>query len=547
MGGRILLLALLAGALALPPAAGATTRYATPAGSTTDPACAAAGPCSLQRAIAVAALGDDVQLAQGDYASGPDGACAGAVHATGIYLHGTLGRPRPRIVGGMDACTVLKLDGGSVSDIEVIGNGSSKSLELNGFATGYRILTGGTNGLIWVQRGSKLIDSVARAGSQVDAVATYNSAAADGTALVNVTALGRVRVVADGGDTAYLNVFNSVATGGFRIDCDANASSLGSMTLNTFYGETTGGGCGGGSLSATNSKGSANAGLEPSDWHLAPGSPLEDAGSNGYVLAAAAYSLDADGGPRMGDGLVDIGADEKDSALPTVGAASASEVTDTSALLTMEITPNGIATSAFFDYGPTTSYGQASPPVPGGFGFSLNLVAYRLTGLQPSTLYHFRPVATAGPVAGDDGTFTTAAATVPPPGGGDGGGGGGTIPPPVVERILSVVRPFWVVHTRYVVLRRLHVVQIPTGAKVQLRCKGRGCPFKRRSFAVRDGRADASRAVRRARLRHGTVISVWITKPGAIGKVVLYTVPKKGFPKGRLRCLPPGATKPAAC
>jgi hypothetical protein len=48
-------------------------------------------------------------------------------------------------------------------------------------------------------------------------------------------------------------------------------------------------------------------------------------------------------------------------------------------------------------------------------------------------------------------------------------------------------------------------------------------------------------------LRHGTAIQVRVTKPGAIGKVVIYVVPRHGLPRGRVRCLQPGATKPAAC
>ena len=96
-------------------------------------------------------------------------------------------------------------------------------------------------------------------------------------------------------------------------------------------------------------------------------------------------------------------------------------------------------------------------------------------------------------------------------------------------------------------LRRLRISDIPAGATVQLRCRGKGCPFKRKRFPVRNGRADASKAVRKGKLRRGTRIQVRITKPGAIGKVVIYEVPKKGLPRGRVRCLPPGATKPATC
>ena len=246
------------------------------------------------------------------------------------------------------------------------------------------------------------------------------------------------------------------------------------MTLDYFYGETAPGGCGGGTLSASNSKGSSNAGLVANDWHAEPGSPLVDAGSNRYVPADAAYSLDTDGGPRMTDGHVDIGADELGSALPTVGGASASQVTDTDAVVTVQVAPNGVGTGAYVQYGTTTGYGVTSATVAAGAGFAPGDVAIPLSGLQPSTLYHFRPVATSGSVAGDDGTFQTLPTPPPPP-------PAAPRPPPGVERILSTVRPFWVEYRRYVVLRRLRVAGVPAGAAVEVRCKGRGCPFRRRA------------------------------------------------------------------
>jgi hypothetical protein len=138
-------------------------------------------------------------------------------------------------------------------------------------------------------------------------------------------------------------------------------------------------------------------------------------------------------------------------------------------------------------------------------------------------------------------TVTVDVQTPPPVGGGGGGG------PAAPERITSPVRPFWVEYRRYVVLQRLRIVQVPTGGAVEVRCKGRGCPFSRKRFAVKNGRVDASKAVRKGKLRVRARVQVRITKPGAIGKVVVYRVPKKGLPKGRVRCLPPGATKPTAC
>lgn len=90
----------------------------------------------------------------------------------------------------------------------------------------------------------------------------------------------------------------------------------------------------------------------------------------------------------------------------------------------------------------------------------------------------------------------------------------------------------------------MRVTQLPTGAKVQQRCKGRGCLFTRRTVPIRGSRANGAEGFKHAKLRHGTTLQIWITVLGKIGKVVVYTVPKKGFPKGRQRCLPSGATKP---
>jgi hypothetical protein len=115
---------------------------------------------------------------------------------------------------------------------------------------------------------------------------------------------------------------------------------------------------------------------------------------------------------------------------------------------------------------------------------------------------------------------------------------------PVVERITSVVRPVWLVFRRYAVLKRLRIAEIPAGAKVKLRCRGKGCPFRRRSFTPTRGRVNASKAVNKAHLRRGSTLQVRIVKPGAIGKVVIYHVPKKGVPIGKVRCLPPGETRP---
>jgi DNA-binding beta-propeller fold protein YncE len=164
-----------------------------------------------------------------------------------------------------------------------------------------------------------------------------------------------------------------------------------------------------------------------------------------------------------------------------------------------------------------------------------------LGGLSGADGFTYR--ASAAGIASDPATATVDVQPLPGPGGGGGGWGG----PAAAERIGATVRPFWLEYRRYVVLRRLRISGLAEGAEVQVRCKGRGCPFKHRSFRARDGRANASKEVRRGKLRPRARIQVRITKPGAIGKVVIYKVARKGLPKGRIRCLPPGAAKPAAC
>jgi hypothetical protein len=71
--------------------------------------------------------------------------------------------------------------------------------------------------------------------------------------------------------------------------------------------------------------------------------------------------------------------------------------------------PLGQSTSAYFDYGTTTSYGTKSAVKSVGSGKSSTNVAIDISGLTPGVTYHFRIVATnaAGTSTGGDQTFTT--------------------------------------------------------------------------------------------------------------------------------------------
>ena len=95
---------------------------------------------------------------------------------------------------------------------------------------------------------------------------------------------------------------------------------------------------------------------------------------------------------------------------PTVVTTTATSVTTTTATLNGTANPGGIITSAAFEFGATTSYGQVTASQPQGYGTSANPVSVALAGLGPGTLYHYRLVAQNGEVSayGEDLTFTTA-------------------------------------------------------------------------------------------------------------------------------------------
>lgn len=512
-----------------------------------------------------------MQVAPGDYVLGADPFCAGALQVSHLYIHGTLGRPRPRVIGPPEACVAVELgDLGAMSDIEIDASGGGHALGVNAFARAFRVVTGGSNGTVWVQRGGLLLDSVARGGDQVDAVATYNSVQGDNTSVINVTAIGRVHVNADTGDQAWLNVRNTVATGGFRVDCDQTPGAQGHLFLDSFFGTaSTGGNCA--SIDQQlNSAGSGSPGLAPGDWHLLPGSALHDAGNDGYVLPADPnYGADIDGGARSAGAHVDIGADELGSALPTVGSAIASALTQTTAAVTAQIAPNGVDTGAYVEFGPTSAYGSSTPAVPAGTGFGFAAVTIPLSGLQPNALYHFRVVTTNGGIAGDDGTLQT-----PPfpdadsdgyPANIDCNDQSSAINPGarevrgnnVDENCDGIAAPFRRlnlrltigvdVFARYTRFTALRIRRLPAGSRVRLRCRGKGCPFKRRKVSVAKGTANLLPPLRRAKLRPRTVVEIRVTAPESIGRVISLRVRQGKAPRKRTRCLPPGTTRPVAC
>ena len=100
---------------------------------------------------------------------------------------------------------------------------------------------------------------------------------------------------------------------------------------------------------------------------------------------------------------------------PTVQTLAASSITTNSAQMNATVNPNGSNTTAYFEYGPTASYGGTTGT--GSFGNGSSAVAIQSinSGLNSNTLFHYRVVAinSGGTTYGNDVTFTTAVVPAP--------------------------------------------------------------------------------------------------------------------------------------
>lgn len=91
-------------------------------------------------------------------------------------------------------------------------------------------------------------------------------------------------------------------------------------------------------------------------------------------------------------------------------------VSSTAAHLVGHVNPHNSDTTYRFEYGTSTAYGSLTPSTGPVSGPALLFVGQDISGLAPSTTYHYRLIAdngVGGPVVGEDRTFTTAPVPVP--------------------------------------------------------------------------------------------------------------------------------------
>ena len=99
---------------------------------------------------------------------------------------------------------------------------------------------------------------------------------------------------------------------------------------------------------------------------------------------------------------------------PTAATQSATSLGSTIATLNALVNANGQSTTITFEYGKTTSYGSSATPAQSPVTGTTNTSVFKdITGLTPSTVYHFRvkAVSAGGTIYGDDMTFTTSPPT----------------------------------------------------------------------------------------------------------------------------------------
>jgi Ca2+-binding RTX toxin-like protein len=101
----------------------------------------------------------------------------------------------------------------------------------------------------------------------------------------------------------------------------------------------------------------------------------------------------------------------------------------------------------------------------------------------------------------------------------------------------------------FTVLKSLKVSSIPAGATVRITCKTkrsrtqRKCPKAvTRSFSSATTSASFTSRIKKRKLPVGTVITVQITAPQTIGKVITITIRKKKKPKRATTCIDPSGT-----
>jgi hypothetical protein len=124
------------------------------------------------------------------------------------------------------------------------------------------------------------------------------------------------------------------------------------------------------------------------------------------------------------------------------------------------------------------------------------------------------------------------------------------------RRTFTLVKPpapftvanFWTLHSRgRTGVKELTVKNLPAGARVEVRCKGPRCTFKRDTAKVVKGSAALKKLFGKRKLGAGAVVEIRITAPAIDGRAVRFRMRTGKYPKRVELCLPNATGKPTRC
>jgi hypothetical protein len=396
---------------AIPSAASAAQRYASPAGA--GAGCTSDNPCSLTSAIKIAGLDDEVILNPGNYPLTET-----IQDSARITIRGVAGQPRPRLLfSGANQQGLRLMNGSLLRDVEIDQAEAADTLTTSGARVDRVVLKGSDNTSCAIFLKNALVrDTVVVSG--------MNPICASPDGPTNTSSLRNVTVIATKPASPAVNLYASGDVTFNLTNVIAQGGPGGAALL------VASDGLGGhGTMNATHSNfasvqkqgfdiqfvdGGGNQHVAPTfvnaaagDYRQAVGSVTIDSGLNEPLNGA----FDVNGELRR-IATTDIGAYEF-VPVPMVVTGPALGISARAATLIGSVTANGVATSYHFEYGPTTAYGSATPATDPGPGLGALPVTAALDGLSPGTTYHYRLVAgnKSGVTPGHDQSFTTPSAT----------------------------------------------------------------------------------------------------------------------------------------
>jgi hypothetical protein len=116
-------------------------------------------------------------------------------------------------------------------------------------------------------------------------------------------------------------------------------------------------------------------------------------------------------------------------------------------------------------------------------------------------------------------------------------------------RLRARIYAFFRIVGRRAGIDKLYVQGVPAGARVTLRCRGKGCPSRSsvRKPAKATAKLNLTSVLRKRRLRPGAKLEIRVSLPGSVGTGSVWTIRAGRAPLRVDRCVDPRADKLVSC